>query len=138
MDLLNLIFLLLAIVCVKFLLRPDPPPVNNVYSQPNKWYWLKYGVFRLMLWLRKRQQHKEVTGQNAGMGRRSRNSPEDMDKVQVLPKEHPKVIIVCCFSKFKKKMKDKSLCNVRLSRVNCQLLYLFFLRVRACAQNLVM
>jgi len=76
---------------VKYLFKADPPKVNGIYSQPNKWYWVKYWTFRLMLWLRKRQQHKQVTGQNVGMGRKSRNSPEEMDTAQVLPKEHPLV-----------------------------------------------
>ncbi|PVD27980.1 hypothetical protein C0Q70_10556 [Pomacea canaliculata] len=33
---------------------------------------------------------KQTTGQGAGYGMRSRTSPEDMDKVQILPPDHPK------------------------------------------------
>lgn len=91
MELTSLIFLVIFVLLVKFLFQTDPPKINGVYSQPNKWYWLKYGVFKVLLGLRKRQQHKKVTGKSAGMGRKSRNSPEEMDRPQILPEEHPMV-----------------------------------------------
>lgn len=94
MDLTNIILVLVFVVVVRYLLKSDPPPVNGVYSQPNKWYWVKFWAFKFLLWLRKRQQNQKVTGQNVGMGRKSRNSPEEMDMVQVLPKEHPQVMFV--------------------------------------------
>lgn len=91
----NIILVLIFVIFFKYLRTSDPPKVNGVYSQPNKWYWIKFWVFRFLLWLRKRQQHKKVTGKNVGMGRKSRNSPEEMDMVQVLPKEHP--LVSCCY-----------------------------------------
>ena len=78
---------------IKWLMTADPPPINDVYSQPSKWYTLKYLVFKALLWLRKRKQNQKVTGDNAGMGTKSRNSPEEMDKAQVLPKDQPKVLL---------------------------------------------
>ena len=88
--------LLISLLCaylIKWWLKSDPPKINGVYSQPNKFYWLKYAVFRLILWLRKCQQHREVSGKSAGLGRKSRNSPEEMDTIQVLPSEHPTVSV---------------------------------------------
>ena len=92
MDLFTtLLISLLAACLIKWFLKSDPPMINGVYSQANKWYWLKYIAFRIILWLRKRQQNQKVSGKTAGLGRKSRNSPEEMDKVQVLPNEHPTV-----------------------------------------------
>ncbi|XP_052807198.1 uncharacterized protein LOC128236389 [Mya arenaria] len=92
MDLFTVIFLLISIIVIKFLLKSDPQPINGVYSQPNKWYWLKFRLFKCLLWLRKRKQDQKVDGENAGYGRKSRNSPEEMDRAQELPKEHPKAV----------------------------------------------
>ncbi|XP_052244782.1 uncharacterized protein LOC127853955 [Dreissena polymorpha] len=91
MDLITVVVLTCSIIIVKFLLKGDPEPINGVYSQPNKWYWIKFYAFKFILWLRKREQNK-VNGENAGMGRKSRDSPEEMDKAQVLHKEHPKAV----------------------------------------------
>ena len=78
-----------------FALMPDPTPRCGVYAQPNKWYPLKYVFFRFLLWLRRRKNRniKQTTGEGAGYGVRSRSSPEDMDKVQELPKDQPLVSI---------------------------------------------
>ncbi|XP_045197866.2 uncharacterized protein LOC123552343 [Mercenaria mercenaria] len=92
MDLTAVFCVLVFLGIVRFLSRSDPPKLNGVYSQPNKWFWVKFMLFKVLLWLRKREQHKKVTGENAGMGRKSRNSPEEMDRVQALPKEHPKAV----------------------------------------------
>lgn len=91
MELTAVVFVLAFIIIVRFLNLPNPPKRNGIYSQPNKWYFIKFMIFKFLLWLRKQQQHKEVSGENAGLGRKSRNSPEEMDKVQILPIEHPKV-----------------------------------------------
>jgi len=92
MDVGTAILLLVGIVLVKFLFKADPPPVNGVYSQPGKWYWLKFRLFKILLGHRKKQQHKKISNESAaGYGRKSRNSPEEMDIAQELPKEHPKV-----------------------------------------------
>lgn len=93
MEVTAAVLVLIFIAIVRFLSRQDPPKINGIYVQPNRWYWLKFRVFRFLLWLRKREQNKKVTGDNAGLGRRSRNSPEEMDRVQTLPSEHPKVIL---------------------------------------------
>ncbi|XP_060593544.1 uncharacterized protein LOC132748017 [Ruditapes philippinarum] len=92
MDLTAVVCVLAFIIIVRFLSRSDPPKINGIYSQPNKWYLMKFMIFKFLLWLRKLEKNKKVTGENAGMGRKSRNSPEDMDKVQLLPKEHPKAV----------------------------------------------
>lgn len=92
MDLFTVLLISLFIAfLIKWLNKPDPPKINGIYSQPNKWYWLKYSAFRVILWLRKRQQNRDVAGKNAGLGRKSRNSPEEMDRIQVLPTEYPTV-----------------------------------------------
>lgn len=79
---------------VAFALIPSPPKIG-VYSQPNKWYYLKYWTFFLLLKVRQRQNSRRAKGEtgDAGYGKRSRNSVEDMDRIQELPKEHPKVCI---------------------------------------------
>jgi hypothetical protein len=97
MDLTAVVCVLAFIIIVRFLSRSDPPKINGIYSQPNKWYLMKFMIFKFLLWLRKLEKNKKVTGENAGMGRKSRNSPEDMDKVQLLPKEHPKVNNFCIY-----------------------------------------
>lgn len=93
MDLTAIVVVLVFIGLVRFLSRSDPPRINGIYAQPNKWYWLKFRIFKIMLWLRKREQHKKVTGENAGMGRKSRNSSVEMDRVQILPKEYARVSV---------------------------------------------
>ena len=82
-----------AIFLLKWFTRRDPTPICGIYKQKNKWYPVKYWVFRFMLFLRKRQNKatKSTTGSNAGYGMRSRNTPEDMDKAQILPSDKPLV-----------------------------------------------
>ena len=92
MDLFTtLLISLVGAILIKWWLKGDPSKIKGVYSQPNKWYWLKYASFRLILWLRKRQQNRAVSEKSAGLGRKSRNSPEEMDRIQVLPAEYPTV-----------------------------------------------
>ncbi|CAL1532789.1 unnamed protein product [Lymnaea stagnalis] len=74
-----------------------------VYRQPGLFYPIKYHFFRFILWLRKRQnerkqQHKLASSADAGYGVRSRNSPDDMDKLQVLPKEEPLAVDAVYFN----------------------------------------
>ncbi|XP_067675175.1 uncharacterized protein [Haliotis asinina] len=89
-----------GIYCIKWILTPEPPVKCGIYVQPNKWYPLKYLVFRVLLWMRKRQNQnrKNASGEDAGYGMRSRSSPEDMDKVQILPPEHPKAVDAVYFN----------------------------------------
>ncbi|KAL4233769.1 hypothetical protein ACF0H5_008447 [Mactra antiquata] len=94
MEFIAVVTVLTFLGVVRFLSYPNPPKINGIYSQPNKWYWLKFRVFKFLLWLRKRERERneKVTGDNAGLGRKSRNSPEEMDRAQTLPSEHPKAV----------------------------------------------
>lgn len=70
--------------------------VPKIYVQPGFFYPLKYKIFRLILWLRKRQndnrlRRKQTTAAGAGYGIQSRNSPEEMDRLQELSQNHPLV-----------------------------------------------
>lgn len=74
---------------------PDPQKIAVVYSQPNKWYHLKYWAFYLLLKLRKLQNRAKNDSnkatKDAGYGMKSRKSIEDMDRIQELPEAHKKV-----------------------------------------------
>ena len=78
---------------LKALLSSDPSPIFGIYSQKGKWYTLKYWAFYILFTLRKRQnaKAKNVEGGQAGYGMRSKNSIEEMDKVQKLPEDKPLV-----------------------------------------------
>jgi len=95
------IFLAILIIFILYVaLVPDPPAILGRYSQPGKWYHLKYWTMYALLMLRRLQnaRQQEVSGKDAGWGKRSRNTPEDMDKAQVLPKEHPKAVDAVYFN----------------------------------------
>ncbi|KAK3580274.1 hypothetical protein CHS0354_023512 [Potamilus streckersoni] len=96
----SIILTLFVGLIVKWLFRIDPKPINGIYSQPSKWYPLKYALFYIILWLRKRQNSKEqqVRGENAGYGRKSRNTVEDMDRIQELPPDQPKAVDAVYFT----------------------------------------
>ena len=83
----------LAYLGYKIFLTSDPPKINGKYSQKGKWYTLKYWAFFVLFKLRQRQNKKKVTGGNAGYGVKSKNKIEDMEMVQKLPTEHPKVSV---------------------------------------------
>ena len=80
-----------------FVLRGDPHPIANVYRQPGKWFRIKYWIFYMLMSLRKRRSRTQThtSGNDAGYGMRSRNSIDEMDRVQELPKEHPSVWCFC-------------------------------------------
>lgn len=80
----------------RWILGRDPRPVNGVYSLPGTWYLVKYGLFRVLMHLRRRQNASRAevaSGEGAGWGMRSRSRPSDMDKPQDLSPEHPLVSI---------------------------------------------
>ena len=78
---------------LKFLLSSNKSPILGIYSQPGKWFTLKYWAFYVLFNLRKRQNAKlkKVEGKDAGYGVRSRSSVDEMEKAQVLPTGHPLV-----------------------------------------------
>ena len=78
---------------MKWATKKDPDPICGIYKQKSKWYFLKYWFFRFMLYRRKKQNQNAstATGKDAGYGMRSRNTPEDMDKPQILPQNKPLV-----------------------------------------------
>ena len=85
-----ILFVIVGAISLKyFLSQPDPSPIYDVYSQPGKLYSLKWWAFRIILKIRERQSKRQkASGGDAGYGKKSRNSVEEMDKVQELPTEH--------------------------------------------------
>ncbi|GFR86483.1 polyprenol reductase [Elysia marginata] len=76
--------------------KNTPDNIAIVYGKLGFYYPLKYRLFRVLLWLRRRQNEKklkanEASSSDAGYGMKSRNSPADMDKVQVLADGFPMV-----------------------------------------------
>lgn len=41
------------VLCFKWLLKPEPAPVFSIYSQPGRFYYIKYICFYLLFSLRK-------------------------------------------------------------------------------------
>ncbi|CAH1798438.1 unnamed protein product [Owenia fusiformis] len=98
-----LMYILLAlpiIYIIKNALSSDVEPIFGVHAQPGKWFGIKYCVFWLIFQLRKYQNKKAAASsvQGAGYGRRSRATPQEMDKVQELPKEHPMAVDAVYFN----------------------------------------
>lgn len=95
-----MIVLSIGAIILKFLLTQDPPPLKGVYQQPGKWYFLKFHLFKFLMYLRKRQNEKKtsVEGETAGYGMRSRSCVEEMDRAQALPLEHPKAVDAVYFN----------------------------------------
>ena len=84
----------IVVVFTLFIAMKDPPPIAGVYSQPGKWYHVKYWIFYIVMTRRKRRSENRtqaVTGKDAGYGLKSRISEKEMDCVQLLPLEHPLV-----------------------------------------------
>jgi len=89
-----IIFVPLVVIFVLFAARKDLPPIYGVYSQPGKWYNVKYWIFSIMMKRRKRNSENRtqaLTGKDAGYGMKSRSSEKEMDCAQQLPVEHPLV-----------------------------------------------
>ncbi|OWF52519.1 hypothetical protein KP79_PYT06824 [Mizuhopecten yessoensis] len=91
---------ILVILVVGWFSKADPPAKCGIYTQPNKWYPLKYYIFLLMLKLRQRKNAKmnTATGENAGYGVRSRSNVTDMEKAQTLPQDQPKAVDAVYFN----------------------------------------
>ncbi|XP_078455460.1 uncharacterized protein LOC144721590 [Lampetra planeri] len=87
-----------VLLVVWWLFRDDPSKLFGVYSQPGKFYHIKYAFFyclyTLRQWRNKREQN--VIGQ-AGYGRRSRNTPAQMECAQPLS-NNPKAIDAVYFN----------------------------------------
>ncbi|XP_066271081.1 uncharacterized protein [Branchiostoma lanceolatum] len=93
-----LYFLLTAAVLVvagyvlSQLLMTSPPRRAAVYSQPGRWYLLKYWAFvsiiTLRKWRSKNTNSREIPA--AGLGVKSKHSSADMEQVQKL-QDHPKL-----------------------------------------------
>lgn len=79
-------------------LKPNPLPLEGIYSQPGKWFPLKYFLMSSALKLRKwRASKKPSSGGGSGYGVKSKSDPAEMDKVQPLSK-HPKAIDAVYFN----------------------------------------
>lgn len=95
------VFCVAAVVSYFFLI-PDPPPLCGAYSQPGKFYLLKYAFFRLLYWLRQQQQKRKQGdhGSNggAGYGVKSKTDVKDMEKLQELPESAPLAVDAVYFN----------------------------------------
>lgn len=69
-----------ALAFIYFCLTSDPLPINGVYGQPGKWFFLKYRIFYWFLTLRS----KGYLSGGTGYGGKSRKVVADIDKVQQL------------------------------------------------------
>ena len=89
----GLVAIILLIVLCRFCVPSDPPKIKDVYSQGGKWFRMKFWIFYFLLQLRKLQnsRQKQTAGKDAGYGKRSRSSLEEMERPQELPMDHPKV-----------------------------------------------
>ncbi|KAK4021997.1 uncharacterized protein LOC116919103 [Daphnia magna] len=78
---------------IRWILKPEPSPIFGIYSQPGKFYYLKFAAFYLLFTLRKWQSKRARVDENlkAGYGMKSRVNIRDMESVQVLS-DHPKAI----------------------------------------------
>ena len=79
-----------AVFLIAFLAKADPGPIGGVYSRRGKWFTLKYWLFFALFKLRQRKSQRQAAAaaEGAGYGMKSRNSVEEMDRVQELPSEH--------------------------------------------------
>lgn len=70
--------------------KKDPEKILNIYSQPGKWYHLKYLIFLAILAVRRLRSNAKVsvTSEN---GNSSITFEDELDKVKQLS-EHEKVI----------------------------------------------
>lgn len=91
---------ILIILVVGWFSKSDPPAKCGIYTQPNKWYPLKFQFLLFMLKLRRRknEQMSTASGENAGYGVRSRSCPAEMEKVQTLPPDQPKAVDAVYFN----------------------------------------
>lgn len=88
---------------VHWVISSAPCNVNILYGKMGFYYPLKYWLFRILLWLRRRQNEKrlkakEASSSGAGYGMKSRNSTEEMDKVQVLADGFPMAVDAVYFN----------------------------------------
>lgn len=58
-----------AVFLFYFLLKKDPPKVNGVYSQPSKYYWLKFYTFYVLLKLRQRKARQQESVAQSSHGK---------------------------------------------------------------------
>ncbi|RUS86660.1 hypothetical protein EGW08_005534 [Elysia chlorotica] len=88
---------------VRWITAKNNPKNVHIYGSIGFYYPLKYRLFRFLLWLRRRQnmkrlEMKEASSTGAGYGMKSRNSPEEMDKVQVLADGFPMAVDAVYFN----------------------------------------
>lgn len=86
----------LIILIAYYSLRRDPEPFLGVYSQPGKWFWLKYSLFYTFVFLR-----RLGLAWNAGYGRKARDTLDELDDVQKLS-DHPLAIDAAYFNGYSK------------------------------------
>lgn len=101
--LLTIIFYFVVFYVIYFVfLKSDPVPTSGVYSQTGKWFWLKYAIFRLLYYVRKRQKERLGTTQasdgSVGYGVKSKSNIEQMEIIQPLSEQYPKAVDAVYFN----------------------------------------
>lgn len=56
--------------------RKDPEKIFNVYSQPGKWYYLKFVVFYCLIWIRRMKEKLKTP-----------TSPEKLEMMKALSQD---------------------------------------------------
>lgn len=94
---LNLIvFTIGLVVFIRWALKPEPAPINHIYSEKGKWYYLKFAAFYLIITFRQWQNRRarnvgtNQTGE-VGYGIKSKYNVATMECTQTLS-DHPKAI----------------------------------------------
>ncbi|ELU09306.1 hypothetical protein CAPTEDRAFT_151881 [Capitella teleta] len=88
------------VLIYKLFQSPHPEPYLGVYQRPGVLFFVKKCAFFVLYKLRQRQneRQKSVSGQDAGYGKRSRSSVDQMDRVQPLDPAFPKSVDAVYFN----------------------------------------
>uniref|UniRef100_A0A914XFV9 DUF7064 domain-containing protein n=1 Tax=Plectus sambesii TaxID=2011161 RepID=A0A914XFV9_9BILA len=102
-----------AVFVFYFSLKKDPPKLNGVYSQPTKFYWLKFYIFYVLLTLRHRkakqrknaeiteEDHKDADLLQGGWGKEGgggKRSIKLLERMHTLPPDMPKAVDAVYFN----------------------------------------
>ncbi|XP_041987767.1 uncharacterized protein LOC121739387 [Aricia agestis] len=99
---------IVLVLLIWFLVKKNPKPLLGVYSQPGKWYYLKYVVFACIYYYRKYSRKNSAAGADgsAGQGVKAIVNPADMDRPQPLS-DDPKAFDAVFFISATEQQDDK-------------------------------